>query len=268
MDTPGWASRLARGEFPRSNRYPAEWILHNHMGPHPLWLMETLCQRRAATPGSVVLDLGCGTALTSVFLAREYDLQVVAADWWVPAEENRQRLVAAGVADQVTAVQAEAHRLPFPEGQFDAIVSVDAYHYFGTADLYLAEMTRLLRPGGWLGIVVPGLRHEPLVLPPPGLAPNWEWDFCSFHGPEWWSQHWAKTGLVTVEGAWWMQDGHHLWLEWAHIADDYAASQGRRPYEKEVALLEADHDQLLGFTIAVAINQGTPPRASVPASTR
>jgi hypothetical protein len=80
----GWEQRLARAEFPRSSGYPAGWILENHMGPHPLWLIEALCQQRAPTTGSTVLDLGCGKALTSVFLAREDDGRVVAADWWIP----------------------------------------------------------------------------------------------------------------------------------------------------------------------------------------
>ena len=140
------------------------------MGPHPLWLMEALCQRRPPTPGTLVLDLGCGKALTSVFLAREFDVRVVAADWWIPALENQQRLVAAGAAERVTPIRAEAHSLPLAGAQFDAIVSVDAYHYFGTADLYLAEMTRLLRPGGWIGIVVPGLQIRAAGTPAAGVG--------------------------------------------------------------------------------------------------
>jgi cyclopropane fatty-acyl-phospholipid synthase-like methyltransferase len=43
----------------------------------------------------------------------------------------------AGVARQVTAVRAEAHTLPFGKDSFDAIVSIDAFEYFGTADGYL-----------------------------------------------------------------------------------------------------------------------------------
>ena len=30
-----------------------------------------------------------------------------------------------------------AHALPYADGYFDCLLSVDAYHYFGTADLYL-----------------------------------------------------------------------------------------------------------------------------------
>jgi cyclopropane fatty-acyl-phospholipid synthase-like methyltransferase len=222
------------------------------MGPHPLWLLETLCARRAPSPGNVVLDLGCGKALTTVFLAREYDVRVVAVDWWISPGENWKRLVAAGVASMAAPLRGEAHHLPLPDGQFDVIISIDAYHYFGTADLYLAEMARLIRPGGWLGIVVPGLRQELSAFPPPQLSRYWDWDFCSFHSPEWWARHWTKTGLLAVQDAWWLQDGHDVWLNWAQIVDDHARSKGLPAHEREAALLRADHDRLLGFTLAIA----------------
>ena len=85
-----------------------------------------------------MLDLGCGRALTSIFLAREYGVRVTAADLWIKPTENWERIQAAGCADMVTPVFAEAHDLPFADGYFDAIVSIDAYHYFGTDDLYLS----------------------------------------------------------------------------------------------------------------------------------
>ncbi|MFJ9822429.1 SAM-dependent methyltransferase [Streptomyces sp. NPDC101151] len=65
-----------------------------------------------------------------------------------------------GVGDQVTAVRAEAHTLPFQEESFDAIVSVDACEYFGTADNYLSYLVRFLRPGGQVGMVTPAMTRE------------------------------------------------------------------------------------------------------------
>jgi 2-polyprenyl-3-methyl-5-hydroxy-6-metoxy-1,4-benzoquinol methylase len=53
-------------------------------------------------PGMRVLDLGCGTALTSIFLAREFDVEVWATDLWVKPTENWERIHAAGLADQFT----------------------------------------------------------------------------------------------------------------------------------------------------------------------
>ena len=69
-------------------------------------------------------------------------------------------------------------RLQYHRQGFDAIVSFDAYHYFGTDDLYLGYISKFLKPGGYLGIVIPGVREELTVFPPPHLAKYWVWDFC------------------------------------------------------------------------------------------
>ncbi len=77
-------------------------------------------------------------------------------------------------------------------------MSIDAYQYFGTDDLYLGQVSSLLRPGGRIGAVVPALFEELGERVPDTLKPYWEWEFCCFHGPEWWRTHWAKTGRVRV----------------------------------------------------------------------
>jgi cyclopropane fatty-acyl-phospholipid synthase-like methyltransferase len=90
---------LIRPEFPRASKYDADWILDNQMGPNALWLTEWLCQGMGLRPGMRVLDLGCGRALSSIFLAREYGLQVWATDLWIPATDNLQRIDHAGLSD-------------------------------------------------------------------------------------------------------------------------------------------------------------------------
>ena len=69
--------------FPLSSNYDPDWVLGLDMGPHPLWQLEDLMAHLQVQPGDRVLDLGCGRGATSVFLAREFDLQVVAVDRWV-----------------------------------------------------------------------------------------------------------------------------------------------------------------------------------------
>ncbi len=58
------------------------------------------------------------------------------------------------------AVRAEAHALPFTRDSFDAIICIDAYEYFGTADSYLAYITRFLKPGGQLAIATPAMTRQ------------------------------------------------------------------------------------------------------------
>jgi cyclopropane fatty-acyl-phospholipid synthase-like methyltransferase len=48
-----------------------------------------------------VLDLGCGRALSSIFLRREFGVQVWATDLWFSTSENRQRILDAEVDDGV-----------------------------------------------------------------------------------------------------------------------------------------------------------------------
>jgi cyclopropane fatty-acyl-phospholipid synthase-like methyltransferase len=142
------AAKLTLPQFPRSAAYDPQWMLRNLMGPNAVWLTEALSQAMDLRPGMRVLDMGCGRAISSIFLAREFGLQVWAADLWIKPTDNWQRIQEAGLADRVFPISAEAHALPFAEGFFDAIVSVDAYHYFGTDDLYLRRFARLVKSGG------------------------------------------------------------------------------------------------------------------------
>lgn len=248
-------SRLAKPRFPRSSTYDPMWIVDNLMGPHVLWLAEYLSEAVDLKPDMRVLDLGCGKAISSIFFAKEFGVQVTAADLWIKPSENQRRIDAAGVADRVTPIHAEAHALPFAEDSFDAIVSLDAYQYFGTDDLYLGTIAKFLKPGGRLGIIVPGLAHE-IDAVPDNIRPWWEWDFCCFHSPQWWRRHWEKTGLVAVDDASWMEDGHALWLDWyratIHLLEGFHAKSAT----DGIAMLEADTEKLFGFTRVVAQRNG------------
>lgn len=240
--------------YPRSARYDPAWVLSLDMGPHPLWLLEDLCRDLDLQPGMQVLDLGSGKGATSVFLAREFGVQVVAADLWVPAAEAAAVFAEAGVADQVRAVHAEAHALPFDAEAFDAIISIDSYEYFGTADGYLAYLTQFLRPGGQLGIATPGMRKEirELGYIPPHIKALVGWEAIAWHTPEWWRFQWEITDLVTVISARLQPDGWRDWLLWAHAALESASEERKEAAAKTIAMLEADRGEHLSFALVTA----------------
>jgi SAM-dependent methyltransferase len=235
---------LTLEQYPRAAAYGGHWVLENLMGPNVLWLAEALSQVMELQPGMRVLDLGCGRAVSSIFLAKEFALQVWATDLWIAASDNWQRITAAGLQDQVFPIHAEAHSLPFADGFFDALVSLDAYHYFGTDDLYLNAVARFIRPGGQLGIIVPGLRYEVAGQLPEHLAPYWEPDYWSFHSPAWWRRHWEQSEAVHVTVADMIAQGWEQWLRWLELCGRY----GYPTSEREAQMLRADAGRTLGFT--------------------
>lgn len=113
---------LISDRFPRASTYDPDWIIANQMGPNVLWLTEFLCEAMDLRPGMRVLDLGCGKAISSIFLAREFGVQVWATDLWISATENAQRIRAAQLDDRVFPIHADARALPFADEFFDAIV--------------------------------------------------------------------------------------------------------------------------------------------------
>jgi cyclopropane fatty-acyl-phospholipid synthase-like methyltransferase len=118
---------LASPDFPRTSQYNPDWILSSVSGgANSLWLTEWLTSKLDLQSGMRVLDLGCGRAGSSIFLRREFGVQVWAADLWFSVEENLQRVRDAGVADGVFPIHADARSLPFGCEFFDAIVSIDS----------------------------------------------------------------------------------------------------------------------------------------------
>src|SRR5262245_13397475 len=145
--------RLLSQRFPRASTYHPDWILAGVSGgANPLWMTEWLAETLELKPGMRVLDLGCGRALSSVFLHREFGVQVWATDLWLSAAENLQRIRDTGVEGGVFPIHADARSLPFAPEFFDAIVSIDSYFYYGTDDHYLNYLARFVKPGGQIGI--------------------------------------------------------------------------------------------------------------------
>jgi SAM-dependent methyltransferase len=97
-----------------------------------------------------LLDVGCGTGVNLVHLARLG--RAVGIDLAADA-------VAFCRERGVRAVRANAASLPFADGRFDAVTSFDVIYHAWVADdrAAVAEMARVLRPGGVLLLRVPAL---------------------------------------------------------------------------------------------------------------
>lgn len=233
-------NRLRSDRFPLSNKYHPDWLIAGCSGgANPLWLTEWLVSALDLRPGMRVLDLGCGRALSSIFLRAEFDLEVWAVDLWFSPSENLQRIRAAAVENRVYPIHAEARALPFADDFFDAVLAIDSYSYFGTDDQYLNYLARFVKPGGAIGIAGAGLMREIEGSLPACLARWWEPNMFCLHSASWWRSHWKKTGIVDVEVADSMPDGWRIWLEWqAVVAPENLV---------EIRAIEDDAGEYMGY---------------------
>jgi SAM-dependent methyltransferase len=244
MTRPDGAARLASTRFPRASKYHPAWIMAGASGgANALWLTEWLAEALALQPGMRVLDLGCGRALSSVFLRREFGVQVWATDLWFSAAENLRRVRDAGVDDGVFPMHADARSLPFAPEFFDATVCIDSFVYFGTDDLYLQYLARFLKPGGQLGVAGAGVMQEIEGSVPEHLGAWWQSDMCCLHSAPWWRRHWERTGIVDVEVADTLADGWRLWREWQTVITP--------DNRVEIEAVEADRGSYLGYVRVV-----------------
>jgi cyclopropane fatty-acyl-phospholipid synthase-like methyltransferase len=250
---PEVAECLHKPEFPRSRGYDAGWMMDNQMGPNALWLAEWLNEGMTLTPGMRVLDLGCGRAMSSVFLAREFGVQVWAADLWISPDHNWRRACEAGVEHLLTPLRLEAHALPFPGGFFDAVISIDAYQYFGTDMLYLAYLSRFLREGGEIGIVVPALMRDIDEVPAHLATPQsngkvfWEDECWSFRTADWWRRQWSRSGVLQQLRVDTLPDGWRHWMDFEKALE----LSGKNIFPSEAEALEADGGSTIGFVRAI-----------------
>jgi demethylmenaquinone methyltransferase / 2-methoxy-6-polyprenyl-1,4-benzoquinol methylase len=118
------------------------------LGLHRIWKRMALAIARPR-PGERILDLAAGSGDLAEALARRVR---PGGEVWVTdlnrrmLERGRDRLLDAGV--RAPAVQCDAEKLPFPAACFDAVTVGFGLRNMTRKDRALAEMARVLRPGG------------------------------------------------------------------------------------------------------------------------
>lgn len=253
--------RLISARFPRASKYDPDWVLAGVSGgANPLWLAEWLAEALDLRPGMRVLDLGCGRALSSIFLHLEFGVQVWATDLWFSPSENLQRIRDAGAEGGVFPLHADARSLPFGAEFFDAAISIDSFPYYGTDDLYLGYLARFVKSGGNMAIAGAGLMKEIQANPPSHLREWWTHDLGCLHSAEWWRRHWEKTAILDLQLSDSMSDGWQFWLKWHEtVCPDNAV---------EIAALKADRGEYLGYVRTIGRRNATTlaePIISIPA---
>jgi len=117
------------------------------------WLMrgEIATFRRLADlpPGAVVLDMGCGRGTSVRLILKTFrPARVVAFDIDATLIERARRRLAPLPGETVEVQVADATRLPFAGGEFDAAFELGILHHIPDWQAALRETARVLKPGG------------------------------------------------------------------------------------------------------------------------
>ncbi|ORW10016.1 methyltransferase domain-containing protein [Mycobacterium kyorinense] len=105
-------------------------------------------------PGGTALDVGCGPGTVTASLARAAGPDGLALGVDI-SEPMLARAVRAESGPQVGFLRADAQRLPLRDDTVDAVVSIAVLQLIPEPAAALAEIARVLRPGGRLAIMVP-----------------------------------------------------------------------------------------------------------------
>jgi SAM-dependent methyltransferase len=168
----------------------------------------------------------------------------------------------AGAEDGVFPIQANARSLPFSQGFFDAIVSIDAFMYFGTDDLYLNYLAQFVRPGGSIGIALAGFTSEIVDQVPAHMSKWWaaEQPYC-LHSADWWRRHWQRTTILDVAVADMLPDSWKFWRDWLKLIAPANVV--------EIEAIETDAGRNFGYVRAVGRRRADAimfdPNLSIPA---
>ncbi|KAA5548393.1 SAM-dependent methyltransferase [Adhaeribacter rhizoryzae] len=229
--------------FPRATKYDQKWVTQHSMGENVLFNLESLTAILPLKAGMRVLDLGCGKAISSIFLAKEFKVQVWAVDEAISPADNLARITEADCENQVFPLQADARSLPFAEGFFDAIIVIDSYTYFGTDEKYLPYICRFLKPDGYIAIADVCFKEEIETLHqvPAFLRKDFQDYWYFIHSVDWWRKLWEKTGLVTIKAAEILPAAPVIREQYIK---DFAASGKKDPFAKA---LQKDTKEVISF---------------------
>jgi len=111
--------------------------------------------RQIPTTGGVpkkVLEIGCGFGKGLNFLSR-LNSGTAFTGLDIADEAIRRANARFSRPGKLTYVQGDAERLPFGDGEFDAVINVESSHHYPNLRGFLLEVARVLRPGGFLSHV-------------------------------------------------------------------------------------------------------------------
>lgn len=214
-------------KYIKSKKYDIEIINSKIMGPNPIKLQEELLSNCDLPSGSTVMDLGSGQGVTSVYLAKEHNFRVFAADLWSDPTENMRFFEEMGLnSNQIIPIKADAEELPFAKGFFDAVICTDSYNFFGRDKDYLgSKLLPFVKKGGYIYISIPGMKVDCHNDLPEVLLLSWTPEQLDYiHDIHYWKNILNYTKGIEILSIEEMESNEEAWEDWLKSDNEYAVN--------------------------------------------
>lgn len=206
------------------NTLSKDFIQDNLMGPNVALMFDELCGGVLPKhPDARICDLGCGAGLSSLLAAQACPGTIYAVDSWNTPEENRARFDAFDFGSRIKAIQADAPVLPFQPNFFDALFSLDSYHYFGREKGVIDAIAGYVKPGGTILLSFPGL-VRPLDDDMMNVfSASWTSEQMAYiRTIAWWRDLLSESGAVALDSIEEMDCYAQAWADWLACDNEYA----------------------------------------------
>ncbi len=229
-----------------SNDRNVDFLKATMMGPNAMRLSEELSSYLNINENMRVLDLGCGCGLSTLLLVKKYGVSVFAADLWISPTENYERFQSIGIDGKAVPIYVDATKgLPFANGYFDLLFTVDAYHYFGDTEEMLPSLIPFVKTGGFIAVVIPGLKYEFGENVPCEMQPFWNEEIArTIHSLDWWKALWKKAEGIEITNIREMTCCTQAWNEWLASSHPIAA--------EDIKMMEAEGGKYFNFIQLIA----------------
>ncbi len=219
-------------KYGKKTFFDKDFFLHNMMGPNCVRILDELIGKIEINQDIRILDLACGCGLTSIYLAKELDSTVLAADLWISPTDNYKRFKQFDLDDKILPIHTEAHKLPFAHEYFDAAICIDAFPYFGAEQDYLDKhLIPLVKKGGIIAVSIPGLKKDFSSGVPEEMLPFWQ-DDMNFYTLDWWKALWQQSESIELLHAFSHFCHDEAWADWLESPHPYA--------KRDIIMMEAE----------------------------
>jgi SAM-dependent methyltransferase len=215
-----------KSKYPELRDISKDAIWHD-INPGGLYLVSLLAKELKLEPNAWVLDLGCGSAESSIYLADNFKANVVAVDLWKNPTAISRKIESRGHRGNIIPLKLDASKpLPFAEEYFDAVLCINNLNFYGTDIAVINRIAGHLKKDGVFCSGGECLNQEftlEQIENPPEVynfaAPVWENDFLKSHSPDWWANHIARSPMLQLVSCKESEDGQRFFEEQALLTE-------------------------------------------------